>query len=190
MQSPYYNANLTFEAATCNVKPETGKGVLLDIRDWISRTVSDSLETLKRMLILVFVTVNSLDVSGTEDAKSHSSSSLAALVVLCVRFVVGAEAPPPSKSTTPEAGAGGLTDCWYWKGEACRGVEARAANGSGVRAGCGGGVEKVDRGGDATGGWLGFGPAVKRLVMAWLDAFCGACDCGTAIPDMPRTENS
>lgn len=34
---------------------------------------------------------------------------------------------------------------------------------------------------------MDFGPAVKRSVMAWLVAFCWACDCGTAIPDMPKT---
>lgn len=34
------------------------------------------------------------------------------------------------------------------------------------------------------GDCVGFGAAVKRSVIAWLDAFC---DCGTAIPDMPKT---
>lgn len=102
--------NITFDAATCNVKPETGKEVLLDIRDWINRDVSVSLEMLKRTLTLVFVTVTSFEVSGTEEAKFHSSSSLAALV-LCAKFVVGAAISPPSKSIVPEAGAGGLTDC-------------------------------------------------------------------------------
>ena len=126
--------------------------MLLDIRDWISRTVSVSLEMLKRTWILVLLTVNSLDVSGTDEAKFHSSSSLAAFVS-CAGFVAGVVIAPPSRSTTPEeAGAGGLTDCWYWKGEACREVEASAAKGSGVRAGCGGGVENVDGGGDATWG--------------------------------------
>ena len=127
--------SLTFDAATCKVKPEIGKGVLLDIRDWIRRVVSVSLEMLKRTLTVVLVTVNSFEESGTDEAKFHSSSSLAALV-LCAKLVDGADIPPPNRSTAPDVGGDGLTDCWYWKGEACRGVEARAAKGSGVRAGC------------------------------------------------------
>jgi hypothetical protein len=99
----------TFDAATCKVKPDIGKGVLLEIRDWISNVVSVSREMLNRTLILVLVTVNSLEESGTDEAKFHSSSSLTALV-LCARLVDGAEIPPPSKSTAPDA-RGGLTDC-------------------------------------------------------------------------------
>ena len=64
-------------------------------------------------------------------------------------------------------------------------MDVRAAKGSGVRAGCVGGGEKVDGVGDVIWGCVVFGPAVKRSVMAWLDAFC---DCGTAIPDMPKTK--
>jgi len=92
--------------------------------------------------MLVLVTDISLDVSGTDEAKSHSSSSFAALV--CARLVVGADNPPPNRSTAPDAGCGGLMDCWYWKGDPCRGVEVRAAKGSGVLAGCTGGGENAD----------------------------------------------
>jgi len=143
----------TLDAATCSVKADTGSGVLFDIRDWIKRVVSVSREMLKRTLTVVLVTVISCEVSGTDEAKSHSSSSFEASA-LCTKFVVGAEVPPPSRSTAPDAGAGtgadagGLIDCWYWNGEACRGVEASAAKGSGVREGCGGGVENVDCRGD------------------------------------------
>jgi hypothetical protein len=102
--------SLTFDAATCRVKPEIGKGVLLDIRDWMRRVVSVSLEMLKRTLTLVLVTLSSLEESGTDEAKFHSSSSLDALV-LCARLVDGADIPPPSRSIAPDAGGGGLTDC-------------------------------------------------------------------------------
>jgi hypothetical protein len=85
--------------------------VLFDMRDWISKVVSVSLDMLKRTLTLVLVTVSSLEESGTEEAKFHSSSSLAALV-LCARLVDGADIAPPSRSTAPDAdGGGGLTDC-------------------------------------------------------------------------------
>lgn len=158
--------------------------MLFDTRDWISKVESDSLEMLKRTLMLVLVTVISLEVSGTAEAKFHSSSS-SAVALLCVKLVDGAGMPPPSRSTAPDATGGGLTDCWYWKGELWRGVDVRAAKGSGVRAGCIGGGEKVDGVGDVIWDCVGFGPAEKRSVMAWFDAFC---DCGTAIPDMPRTK--
>jgi hypothetical protein len=71
--------------------------------------VSVSLETLKRTFTVVLVIVNSLEESGTDEAKFHSSSSLTALV-LCARLVDGAEIPPPSRSTAPDAGGGGLSD--------------------------------------------------------------------------------
>lgn len=87
-----------------------GRGVLLDIRDWIKRAVSVSLEILKSTLMLELRTVISLLVSGTEEAKFHSSSSFAALL-LCARFDVGAEIAPPSRSTVAGAAGGGLTDC-------------------------------------------------------------------------------
>lgn len=90
-----------------------GRGVLLDTRELMSRFVSVSRETLKSTLMLELTTVSSLDVSGTEDAKVHSSSSFAALVLLCARFDVGPEISPPRRSTAADAGPGGLTDCWY-----------------------------------------------------------------------------
>lgn len=127
----------TFDAATCSVKPAIGIGVLFDTRELIKRTVSLSLDTLKRTFMLVLVTVSSLLVSGTEEAKVHSSSSstAAALVLLCAKFDVGASRAPPSRSTMPEAGGGGFTDCWYWKGDPVREVVAKAAKGSGDRMG-------------------------------------------------------
>lgn len=73
--------------------------------------MSVSLEMLKSTLMLVLVTVISLLVSGTEEAKSHSSSSFAALWLLCARFDVGVEMAPPSRSTVADAADGGLTDC-------------------------------------------------------------------------------
>lgn len=110
--------------------------------------VSVSRETLNSTLMVVFVTVISLLVSGTEEAKVHSSSSFAALVLLCARFELGAGTAPPNKSTVAEGAGGGLTDCWYWNGDPWRGVEVNAANGSGERAG---GIEdcaRADGGGD------------------------------------------
>lgn len=77
-------------------------------------TVSDSRETVKAMLMLVLLTVNSLLVSGTAEVKFHSSSSTAALVLLCAKFDVGAGADaiaPPSKSTAPDPVDCGLIDC-------------------------------------------------------------------------------
>jgi hypothetical protein len=49
----------------------------------------------------------------------------------------------------------------------------------------------ADGGGDTIWGGVGVepGPEVKRSVIAWLDALCGACDCGTGIPDIPRTRS-
>lgn len=133
----------TFDAASCRVKFVMGRGVLFDIRELIKRTVSVSRETLKITLILLLVTVISLLVSGTDEANVHSSSSFAALVLLCVRFEVGAGTVSPNKSTAAEAGAGCLIDCWYWNGDPCRGVEVRAAKGSGVRDGWTGGCENA-----------------------------------------------
>jgi hypothetical protein len=125
------------EAATCSVRPAIGKGVLFDMRDWIKSAVSVSRDTLKSTLMLELVTVISLLVSGTEEANVHSSSSLVAVAValLCARFDVGVEMAPPRRSIAPDAVDGGFMDCWYWKGEPCRGVEANAAKGSGERAG-------------------------------------------------------
>ena len=59
-----------------------GSGVLLDTRELMSRVVSFSRETLKSTLIVELTTVISFELSGTEDAKVHSSSSFAALVLL------------------------------------------------------------------------------------------------------------
>lgn len=85
--------------------------MLLDMRELIKRTVSFSRETLNNTLILLLVTVISLLVSGTEEAKVHSSSSLAALVLAWARVDDGAGTAPPSKSTVADAGGGCLTDC-------------------------------------------------------------------------------
>lgn len=105
----------------------------------IRRTVSDSLETLKTTLMTVLFTVISVDILGTADANVHSSSSLAAAVLLCAKLEVGAGIAPPRRSTDANAADGGLTDCWKFIGEPWRGVgEFRAAKGSGVRAGCNG----------------------------------------------------
>lgn len=140
----------TLDAATCKVKFAIDSGVLFEMRDLIRRVVSFSRETLKRTLILELVTVISLDVSGTEDANVHSSSSFAALVLLCARLDDGVDMAPPRRSTVFEAGAGAgagagaLTDCWYWNGEPCRGVEARPAKGSGERGGGADDCKKVD----------------------------------------------
>lgn len=75
--------------------------------------VSVSRETLNRTLMLVLVTVSSFDVSGTEEAKFHSSSSSAAgaALVLCAKFDDGAGAALPRRSNAADAGAGGLIDC-------------------------------------------------------------------------------
>ena len=147
-QSQLSQTRLTFEAASCRVRPEIGKGVLFDIRDWISRLVSVSRETLKTTLMLVLSTVVSLAVSGTDEAKVHSSSSFAALMLLCARFEGGAVISPPSKSTAAEPVVCALIDCWYWKGEPCRGVEVKAAKGSGERGGWAETFGLVDEGGD------------------------------------------
>ncbi len=85
--------------------------------------------------MLVLVTVSSTLVSGTAEAKSHSSSSFATLVLLCAKFEVGCGIAPSNRSTVADAGGVDFTDCWYWNGEPCRGVMERAANGSGERAG-------------------------------------------------------
>jgi hypothetical protein len=104
---------LTLDAATCSVRLPIGSGVLLDIRELINRVVSVSRETLNNTLMVVLVTVISLLVSGTEEAKVHSSSSFAALVLLCAKLDVGAAMAPPSKSTVADADEGCLIDCWY-----------------------------------------------------------------------------
>jgi hypothetical protein len=125
----------TFDAATCSVRFPIGSGVLLDMRELINRVVSVSRKTLNNTLIVVLVTVSSLLVSGTEEANVHSSSSFVTLVLLCARLDDGPGIAPPNRSTVAEADAGCLIDCWYWNGEPCRGVEVKAANGSGERAG-------------------------------------------------------
>jgi hypothetical protein len=123
----------TFDAATWNVRLDMGWGVLFDIWFCIKSTVSDSLETLKSTLTIVLFTVISFEESGTAEANVHSSSSLAAAVVLCAKFDVGAGIAPPRRSTVPDATGGGFTDCWKFIGDPCRGDgEFRAAKGSGV----------------------------------------------------------
>jgi hypothetical protein len=102
---------LTLDAAICNVKFAIGNGVLLEIREFINNDVSVSRETLKSTLMLEFVTVISLLVSGTEDANVHSSSSFGALVLLCAKLEEGAGTAPPSRSTTAEGTDGCLMDC-------------------------------------------------------------------------------
>lgn len=99
--------------------------------------MSESRETLNTVLMLVFVTVISFVVSGTAEAKVHSSSSFAAAaVLLCAKLDegVGAGAAPPRRSTVPDPPVDcGLIDCWKFIGEAVRGAgELSAANGSGV----------------------------------------------------------
>lgn len=101
----------TFDAASCNVKFAMGRGVLFDIRELIKRTVSASRDTLNRTLMLPLVTVISVLVSGTLEAKVHSSSSFAALVLLFAKFDEDAGTAPPNKSTVVDAGAGCLIDC-------------------------------------------------------------------------------
>jgi len=84
-------------------------------------TESDSRETLKAILMLVLLTVSSLVVSGTAEVKFHSSSSIAALVLLCARFDVGAVAGavvPPRRSTAADPVDCGLIDCWKCMGDA------------------------------------------------------------------------
>lgn len=135
--------------------------------------------------MLLSTTVIPLFEFGTEEAKVHSSSSssFAALFTFWDRLEVGTSSAPPSKSTVPDAVEGGFTDCWYWKGEPCRDVEARAAKGSGERAGATEDWASVEDGsGDLTWGGVGVGPDEKRSVIAWLEALCG-----TGIPDNPRT---
>jgi hypothetical protein len=146
---------LTLDAAICNVKFAIGSGVLLEIRELISKVESVSRETLKSTLIVVFVTVISLLVSGTEEAKVHSSSSFAALVLLCARAELGAGTAPPNKSTVAEGADGGLTDCWYWNGDPWRGVEVNAAKGSGERAGGTEDCARAGGGGDEIWGGVG-----------------------------------
>jgi|SRR6266576_3212668 len=113
------------------------------MRDLIRMTSSDSRETLKVTFTLVLLTVMSLDWSGMAEANVHSSSSLEAVVLLigyegvddCPRFE---ELPRLSSALEDGGGAAGLTDCWNWKGDACRGAgEESATNGSAnERNGC------------------------------------------------------
>jgi hypothetical protein len=93
------------------VRSDIGKGVLFDTRDLISSVVSDSLDTLNTTLMLLLVTVSSFELSGTAEVKFHSSSSFAALVLLCARLEDGVGAPTPRRSTAPEDCCGGLIDC-------------------------------------------------------------------------------
>ena len=88
----------------------------------------------------------------------------------------------------PDEDGGGLTDCWYWNGEPWRGVDDNAANGSGVRAGGAAGWEKFDGGGVDIWGGVEAGPAANRSLIALAEVLCCACDRGTAIPDIPRTD--
>jgi hypothetical protein len=84
-------------------------------------TVSDSRETLKAMLMFVLFTVSSLVVSGTAEVKVHSSSSMAALVLLCAKLDFGAGAGaglPPRRSTAAGPVECGLIDCWKCIGDA------------------------------------------------------------------------
>lgn len=66
---------------------------------------------LKSTFTVVLVTVMSLLLSGTDEAKVHSSSSFAALVLPCARFDVGGGIAPPKRSMVPDAGGDALTDC-------------------------------------------------------------------------------
>lgn len=102
---------LTLDAAICNVRFAIGSGVLLEIRELINSAVSVSRETLKSTLMPVLITVISLLVSGTEEANVHSSSSFAALVLLCAKLEEGTGTAPPSRSTVPEGAGGCLMDC-------------------------------------------------------------------------------
>lgn len=160
----------------------------MDTRELMSRVVSFSRETLKSTLIVELTTVISFELSGTEDAKVHSSSSFAALVLLWARLELGPEMSPPRRSMVPAAGAGGLTDCWYWNGEPWRGVDVREAKGSGVReAGAGAGENVADGGGEENccGDDAERDPDANRSVIAWFEAFwCW----GTGTPERPRTD--
>jgi hypothetical protein len=69
-------------------------------------------------------------------------------VLFCARFEEGAVISPPSRSTAAEPVVCALIDCWYWKGEPCRGVEVNAAKGSGERGGWAGTLDLVEGGGD------------------------------------------
>jgi hypothetical protein len=100
----------TLDAAICNVRLAIGSAVLFDMRELIKRLASVSRETLKRTLMVVLVTVISLLVSGTDEAKVHSSSSVA-LVLLCAKLDVGGAMAPPNRSIVAGAAGGGLTDC-------------------------------------------------------------------------------
>jgi hypothetical protein len=174
------------DAAICRVKFAIGSGVLLEIRELISSEVSVSRETLKSTLMLELITVISLLVSGTEEANVHSSSSFVALVLLCAKLEDGAGTAPPRRSTVAEGAGGCLMDCWYWNGEAWRGVEVRAAKGSGERAGGIEGCAKADGGGvDICCGVEVFVDANRSLICCAEVFFCWAW--GTGIPDNPRT---
>jgi hypothetical protein len=165
---------------------------LFDTRDLIKRTVSASRETLNTTLMLLLVTVNSFELSGTADVKSHSSSSFTALVLLCARLEDGGGTPTPRRSTAPDNGCGGLIDCWNWNGEAWRGVdEANAANGSGVdRAdGLGAGCEYgIGGGDDICAGSPDFDAPPNRSLIDDKEDGIWVFGCGTETPDKPRTE--
>ena len=76
---------LTLDTATWKVRSVTGCEVLLEMRDLIRMTSSDSRDTLKVTFTLVLLTEMSLDWSGTAEANVHSSSSLEAAVLLIGR---------------------------------------------------------------------------------------------------------
>lgn len=68
------------------------------------------------VLMLVFVTVIWFVVSGTADAKVHSSSSFAIDVLLWAKLEDGAGVPP-RRSAVFGPVVCGLTDCWKCMGE-------------------------------------------------------------------------
>jgi hypothetical protein len=140
--------------------------VLFDMRDWISNTVSDSLEILKTTVTLLFTTVISFEVSGTAEVNVHSSSSFAVLVEFCTRFDGGGGDPTPSRSTVPVDC--GLTDCWNWNGEAWRDVgDVSAAKGSGVERAAWRGRGKFEVGGFIWEGRPGLLMPPKRSTLDW-----------------------
>ena len=106
---------------------------MFDIRELISIASSLCRETLKTVLMALFVTVMALGESGRAEVKVQSSSVGAAAVAGGGGLDASAGVDVSSlKSKRAALGEGaGLMDCWNWKGEAVRGVEdVRAANGS------------------------------------------------------------
>lgn len=117
--------------ATWNVSSEMGCAVLFDIREFMRMVSSLWRETLKTVLMALFVTVMAFGESGSADVKVQSSSAGAVAGGGGLLAGGGVDVVSlKSKSAAPGEGAG-LMDWWNWNGDAVRGVdEVRAANGS------------------------------------------------------------